>query len=75
MNSQLSHVPVTSSKCLGVIRMHMASSPAWPDPAPFIFIREKLLESMPEESMCCVLGTFMVVYNCFIIKKSGRRRF
>lgn len=75
MNSQLSHVPVTSSKCLGVIKMHVASPPAWSDPALFIFIREKLLESMPEESMCCVLGTFMVICNCFTIKKSDRRSF
>lgn len=68
----LSHVPVTSSK---MIRMHMASSPAWPDPPPFIFIGEKLLETMPEESVCCLLGTCIEIYNCFIIKKSDRRKF
>lgn len=75
MNSQLNHVPVVSWKCLRVIRMHMASSPAQPDPAPFILSREKLLESTPEESTCCVLGTFIVIYNCFIIKKCNRRKF
>lgn len=74
MNSQLNHVPVTSCKCLRVIRMHMASSPAWPEPLPFVLSREKLLESMPEESMCYVLGTLMVIYNCFIIQKCGGRK-
>lgn len=73
MNSQLNHVPVILCKCLRVIRMHMANSPAWPDPAPFILNREKLLESTPEESTWCLFGTFMVIYNCFIIKKCNRK--
>lgn len=61
MNSQFNHVPVTLCKCLRVIRMPMANSPAWPDPTPFILNREKLLESTPEESTWCLLGTFMVI--------------
>ncbi|KAK2525140.1 hypothetical protein Q9966_011445 [Columba livia] len=61
MNSQFNHVPVTLCKCLRVIRMPMANSPAWPDPTPFILNREKLLESTPEESTWCLLGTFMLV--------------
>jgi len=75
MNAQLSHVPVISCKCLREVRMHVASSPAWPDPVPFTLSGEKLMESTPEESTCCVCGTFVVIYSCFIIKKCDRSKF